>query len=206
VPTPYADSVFINCPFDAAYQPLFDATIFAVMECGFLPRSALEVVNSGGVRIEKIGRIIRESRLGIHDLSRTELDPIHKLPRFNMPLELGLFLGAQRYGDAQQQRKRCIIFDREHFRYQKFCSDLAGQDIEVHGDAAPQVISSVRNWLSTMSDDDDTILPGGDYIAVRYEQYRDELPMHCTLFNLSEEDLTFTDKRRLVRRWLEMNR
>ena len=27
--------VFINCPFDAQYQPLFRALLFAVEDCGF---------------------------------------------------------------------------------------------------------------------------------------------------------------------------
>ena len=32
--THYNDNVFINCPFDAIYKPLFDAMIFAVHDCG----------------------------------------------------------------------------------------------------------------------------------------------------------------------------
>jgi hypothetical protein len=27
--------VFINCPFDDAYQPLFDAIIYVVIVCGY---------------------------------------------------------------------------------------------------------------------------------------------------------------------------
>ena len=29
-----ARSVFINCPFDAAYQPLFDAIVLTTVSCG----------------------------------------------------------------------------------------------------------------------------------------------------------------------------
>lgn len=58
----------------------------------------METEDSGEERIRKIKRIIRECRYGIHDISRVELDAVHQLPRFNMPLELGLFLGAQEYG------------------------------------------------------------------------------------------------------------
>jgi len=36
-----------------------------------------------------------------HDISRTELNE-HSLPRFNMPLELGLFLGASRFGQLEE--------------------------------------------------------------------------------------------------------
>jgi hypothetical protein len=55
----------------------------------------LEAYDSGDVRIEKILDIIDQCKLGIHDISRTELNE-HSLPRFNMPLELGLFLGKRR--------------------------------------------------------------------------------------------------------------
>ena len=34
--------MFINCPFDAVYEPLFDAIVFAVYDCGFIARCALE--------------------------------------------------------------------------------------------------------------------------------------------------------------------
>lgn len=95
--------VFINCPFDRAYRPLLRALLFAIHDCGFRARSALEVEDSGEVRVQKIIRIIKESPLGIHDISRVELDPSSNLPRFNMPLELGLFMGAKVYGGADQQ-------------------------------------------------------------------------------------------------------
>ena len=54
-------SVFLNCPFDPEYQPLFDAVIFAIVCSGFMPRSALE---SGDVspRMERITRAIFSSR------------------------------------------------------------------------------------------------------------------------------------------------
>lgn len=91
----YDVSVFINCPFDDDYRPLFYAVVFAVYDCGLVPRCSLEVSNAGNVRIHKIVSLIKDCRWGIHDLSRTELNP-NGLPRFNMPLELGIFLGAQR--------------------------------------------------------------------------------------------------------------
>ncbi len=49
------------------------------------------------------------------------------LPRFNMPLELGIFLGAKRFGSQKQKQKNGLILDREKYRYQSFCSDIAGQ-------------------------------------------------------------------------------
>src|SRR6188508_2187931 len=34
-----ARSVFINCPFDPEYRPLFDAIVFATVSCKYVPRS-----------------------------------------------------------------------------------------------------------------------------------------------------------------------
>src|SRR5882724_10055411 len=101
----YEDSVFINCPFDSQYGAIFYALVFAVHDCGYFARCALEVDDSGLVRIQKIEQIISDCRFGIHDISRVESDPQTQLPRFNMPLELGLFLGAKRYGNKRQKTK-----------------------------------------------------------------------------------------------------
>jgi hypothetical protein len=122
----YASNVFINCPFDSAYRPLFEAILFAAYECGFYPRSALEVDDSSEVRITKLVGIIRESRLAVHDISRTQLDRDTRLPRFNMPLELGMYLGAKYFGSGDQRRKAAIVLDTDRYRYQKFISDIAG--------------------------------------------------------------------------------
>ena len=127
--THYNDNVFINCPFDSVYKPLFDAIVFAVHDCGFVARCALEEGDASQVRIDKIYNIIENCRYGIHDISRTELDEVSRLPRFNMPLELGIFLGAKRFGVEDQKGKKCLVMDKERFRYQKFISDIAGQDI-----------------------------------------------------------------------------
>ena len=43
-------AVFINCPFDGTYQPLFRAMCFTIMACGYLPRCALDESDSAAVR------------------------------------------------------------------------------------------------------------------------------------------------------------
>ena len=66
--------VFLNVPFDRAYQPLFWAANFALLHCGYEPHCAQEVDDSGAVRFEKICRLIARCCLAIHDISRTSLD------------------------------------------------------------------------------------------------------------------------------------
>lgn len=92
---PYGQQVFLNVPFDVRYKKLLHALVFAIHECGPVACCASEREDNAEVRVEKLYNLIRNSRFGIHDLSRTTLDREYRLPRFNMPLELGLFLGAR---------------------------------------------------------------------------------------------------------------
>ena len=124
--------VFVNCPFDTDYRPLFNTIVFTIIRSGFRARCALEADNAAENRFDKICKIVSECRYGVHDISRTEVDGNPPLPRFNMPLELGLFLGAKKYGGARHREKSCIIFDREPYRFQRYISDIAGQDIHAH--------------------------------------------------------------------------
>jgi hypothetical protein len=61
--------LFINCPFDRHYRPIFHAIVFSVSDLGFVPRCALEEDDSAEFRLSKIERIVEECRFGIHDLS-----------------------------------------------------------------------------------------------------------------------------------------
>lgn len=199
----YADSVFINCPFDQGYLSIFQALVFVVHDSGYFARCALEIEDSGQVRIQRVERIIAECQLGIHDISRTEPDLENQLPRFNMPLELGLFLGAGRYGDKRQRSKSCKILDTERFRFQKFCSDISGQDISAHGGEPEKAIKAVRNWLR--SNRPEVLMPSGSKIVERYRQFQSGLPLLCETFRLDAEELTFIDFQNIVIEWLRAN-
>jgi hypothetical protein len=111
--------VFINCPFDTGFQPILNAIVFAVYDLGFVARCALEDDDAGEVRLAKIQRIIEECRYGINDLSTVTLDTVTGLPRFNMPLELDLFLGCKRFGAKNQSKKRTLILDSEQLYLSK---------------------------------------------------------------------------------------
>ena len=197
----YNDNVFINCPFDAKYKSLFDAMVFAIHDCGFIPRCALEEEDASEVRIDKIYSIITDCRYGIHDISRTELDEGSGLPRFNMPLELGVFLGAKKFGIEEQKTKKCLILDTERYRYQQFISDIAGQDIQAHNNRPREVITHVRNWLRTASRRES--IPSGSIIWRRYRDFRRDLPQTAREYQLTVEDLIFNDYTLVVTRWLE---
>lgn len=194
----YERNVFINCPFDEEYAPMFEAIVFAVQDLGFRPRSARERLDSGEVRLSKIRELIGASRYSIHDLSRTELDAATALPRFNMPLELGIDLGCKWF-DRTRANKSLLIFDSEAFRYQKYISDLAGQDIQQHGANPPTAIVAIRHWLRAASD---IPLRAGTTIYRRYQQFRSDLPVVCDGLALDVDDLSFADFSYAIAAWL----
>ena len=198
----YARQVFLNCPFDKEYRPLFEAIIFTVLAAGFVIRCSRERDDAGETRIGKIVEIIRQSKFGIHDISRVELDPVNQLPRFNMPLELGLFLGAKSYSTLRrQQNKRCLILDTDPYRYQKSISDIAGQDIRSHGDQSENVIGKVRNWLATVSK---RALPGKMKLVADYQNFRTDLPVILVDLKLQEQEMQFPDYVNICAEWLEV--
>lgn len=196
--------VFINCPFSSDYQEFFDAIVYAVARSGFTPRCARENDDGGEVRIEKICRIIGESRYGVHDISKTEPDPQSGLPRFNMPLELGLFLGARKFGGGRHAQKRSLILDREQHRYQQFISDIAGQDIHSHGGRVERLIERIATWLRDVAQDPS--VPGGRKIAREFIRFRADLPNMAASKELEREELTFKDLAALAAEWIKANR
>lgn len=196
----YSDNVFINCSFDIDYKPLLDAMVFAVYDCGFIVRCALEEDDASQVRIEKIYGIISDCRYGIHDISRTEVDKVSGFPRFNMPFELGVFLGAKKFGSEEQKRKACLILDRELYRYQQFISDIAGQDIQTHNSTPEQTVKVVRNWLRTTSRRE--MIPDGGIIWQRYQEFIKGLPIMAQFWGLDASNLIFNDYTGMIVKWL----
>lgn len=198
----YHFNVFLNCPFDTEYKPIFDAIVFALYDCGFIARCALEESDSGVVRIEKIIGIIEQCEYGIHDISRVEIDRSTGLPRFNMPFELGLFIGAKEYGSKKQRSKKCLILDSEPYRYKKFISDISGQDIGYHHNQPKFAVECVRNWLKSAALIRN--IPGASYIWKRYEKFLTDLPAICRILKIDPKELTFNDYSQTVSEWLRL--
>jgi hypothetical protein len=204
MPASPSASVFINCPFDERYQPIFEAVVFCVSACGFLPRCTKELTDAADVRIDNIYKLIRECNHSIHDISRTEVaDQPYQLPRFNMPLELGIFLGAKRFGERSSQ-KRCLILDRAPYRYHRYISDIAGQDIRSHDNRPCNAIRRVRDWLQAAPGK--AAIPGGAMIWNKYRQFQRELPVIAEEAELDPGQLTFIDYLQLVINWLQEHR
>ena len=120
-----------------------------------------------------------------------------------MPLELGMFLGAKRYGGLDQQRKSCLILERERYRYQVFCSDIAGQDIRAHDNRVAGAIAATRNWLQASRSARG--FPSGAMIEKHYLQFSLDRPKMCRRENVRASNLTFLDYRTFAAGWLAEN-
>jgi hypothetical protein len=193
-----SDDVFINCPFDQRYAKKFRATVFTILYCGFEPRCALEVADGGQVRLEKILKIIGDCRLAIHDISRVQLS--ERLPRFNMPFELGLFLGAKTYGGKSHTSKSCLVLDSIAYRYQKTLSDIAGQDIQTHDNDFRELILLVRNWLAQFRKK--VLLPGDQPIIKDFERFLRQFPRICRDAGVTSNRIPFNDFTNVIKIWI----
>ena len=118
----------------------------------------------------------------------------------NMPLELGVFLGARKYGGRVQQRKSCIIFDRERYRFQRYMSDIAGQDIHSHDGDVTTLVTELANWLRAQSGDPK--VPGGVAISNEFEDFQAALPAIYAARQLDPDEVTFGDYNAIVVQYL----
>ena len=103
----FEENVFVNCPFDRRYLPLLRPLPFTIIYLGLKPRIALEAVDAGPARLDKIVSLIADSRYGIHDLSRIEaskageLYRVARVPGFAAPAHAAVA------GDAGRSRRQC---------------------------------------------------------------------------------------------------
>lgn len=149
--------------------------------------------------------IISECKYSIHDLSLTTLDSATGLPRFNMPFELGLDLGCRRFGNRVQREKISLVLDIEAHRYERFISDVKGQDITARGNTVGEVIGVVRDWLRNELDPRVVIIPSGENIAMRHAAFQLELPSICARLKWDAKRLKFPDFSFAIATWIEAN-
>lgn len=143
----YNSNVFINCPFDDKYFALLKVLVFTVVYFGFKPRISLESSDSGLSRLDKITKLIEQSRYSIHDLSRLQAKNVDEYYRLNMPFELGIDYGLRKF-NPDFSNKRSLILETEKYDYMKAISDINGFDIKNHNDVPEQLVECIRSWFS----------------------------------------------------------
>jgi hypothetical protein len=137
------NEVFLNIPYDKKFERLFIAYIAGISALGMVPRATLEITDSSR-RLDRILKLERSCDYSVHDLSRVQLDPAKpRVPRFNMPFELGLCVAdANRW---EGQRQNWFVFEAVANRVDKSLSDLKGTDPRIHGATVRGVLSGLGN-------------------------------------------------------------
>jgi hypothetical protein len=139
------ESVFLNIPYDPPFEDLYLAYIVGLTQLGLQIRVALAVPNQG--RLATIIDLIEKSDFSIHDLSRVEIS--HGVPRFNMPVELGLALYRSH---MTKGKHRVFIFEKQAQRAQRSTSDVNGIDPQIHKGTAKGVMCVLRNIFRQAGD------------------------------------------------------
>jgi hypothetical protein len=135
--------VFINCPFDGQYEPLFLALIAGLSGLGLTPRCVLGIPSGARDRLDRIFRLICQCGSSVHDLSC--MSGRRGLPRFNMPFELGLAV-AMSLSDTGH---RWFLFEARPYRLQRTLSDVNGFDPYIHGGTPRGVLRELANAFIT---------------------------------------------------------
>lgn len=194
-------NVFVNCPFDDKYLPILRPILFCIVDLGLSPRISSESLNSGRPRVEKIIDLIRESKFGIHDLSRIQATKAGEFFRLNMPFELGIDVGSRVFGSGVLRDKRCLILETERYRYQAAISDLSNSDIAAHNDDPLGAMRAVRMWLSSEAKLKDPIGPSA--IWARFTDFTAHLFQTLIAKGHSTQDIDALAVGELLRRMRE---
>lgn len=165
--------VFVNCPFDQQFKPCFEALVFTISACGYKARCALEDDDGANIRFEKLRRLISECPRTIHDLSRVELGP-NDLPRFNMPFELGMAIGAKYFGGASRRANTALIMVGERCILPAYLSDLAGNDPFHHNGDPREIVRIVSRYLHRTPAG--KLVPGAHALNDWFAQFQRDLP------------------------------
>lgn len=203
IPTDYSSRIFVNCPFDTRYKPIFDAIVFTIHDLGFQARHAL-IDNSAVVRVERIAIEIASCQFSIHDMSRVQLGK-NKLPRFNMPFEAGMAYIVHAMQPCGVEHHMGVL-DAMPYQYQASISDLAGLDPKVHANDPLQAIGCVRDFVRRKSG---RVMPGAAHVRKRYQAFQALLRSSARKNKMSVAELKtwnyVNDLQALMADWITAN-
>jgi hypothetical protein len=135
LPARDSTAVFLNVPFDPAYQPYFVTLVGTLVSLGQTPRCVLEIPETGAGRLTRIFELLSSCRASIHDLCRVGVPA-----RFNMPFELGVACALALQGEPHE----IVVLDRQRYRLDRTLSDYKGRD--------PLIYSSLDTLVDAVAD------------------------------------------------------
>jgi hypothetical protein len=155
VPRGKPTDVFLNCPFDRRFEKLYLAYIAGLSGLGLAPKAVVEISAGGVTRLERLFDLIGECGSSIHDLSWVALSGLpHRVPRFNMPFELGLAAATA----LATKTHRWFVFERKPYRLQVSLSDVNGVDPYIHEGTPVGILRELTNAF---------VHPSRDVLALR---------------------------------------
>jgi len=143
-----SESVFINAPFDGAYEPLFVTLVGLLVFLKYTPHCVLEVREGGEGRLQRIYQLMRRCRISLHDMSR-----IGAPVRFNMPFELGLACSLK-LADPQYD---VLVLDSKPYRLDRRLSDYKGRDLFIHRGTCEGMIAALLDAFQSHHVDASTL-------------------------------------------------
>jgi hypothetical protein len=104
----------------------------------------LEVPSGSQNRLDRIYGLIASCGASIHDLSRVAVSGPLRVPRFNMPFELGLA-----YAIGREQAHSFFVFEEQSHRLQASLSDFNGFDPHIHEGTQDGILRCVLDCFGT---------------------------------------------------------
>lgn len=180
---------------------MLKALVFELLYLDLNPLHS-QTLSSSSIRINEIKKLIKISKFGIHDISRNTCIKKGDHPRFNMPYELGIDVGAAEFGGKTLKAKKILILEKEKYHYQKIISDIAGQDIENHDNDKKILLSKVRDWFSRIFKD--TKISGSSEIWNAYNQFNSDMEESLKGRFTSDEiqNMQIADFQKFARDWI----
>lgn len=144
--------VFLNIPFDIAYEPIFIGLVAALVHLGKHPITVLELGGGVAPRLDRLLEQIRSSAFSVHDLSRVQVSGRGRgaVPRFNMPFELGLAVAVARL-DRDRSAHTCALLEARPYRLQRSLSDMNGFDPIIHNGTRAGAVRSMFEIFAVTS-------------------------------------------------------
>lgn len=121
----------------------------------------------------------------------------------NMPLELGIDLGAKLLGAKSYASKRILILEEERYRFQASISDLSNSDIKAHEGKPEEVVRAVRDWLVQEAKVSDQ---SASYVWSQFNFFMAETYDSLKARNYSDEDISRLPAQELfgyMEKWLK---
>lgn len=142
---PVPEAVFLNIPYDHAYEGKFVTLVAGLVGLGRKPRCVLEIPDGGQGRLARIVRLIRRCSASINDVSRVQVSGPLRVPRFNMPFELGLACAVAKLAGSH----RYFVFEEVSHRIEHSLNDLNGHDPQIHQGTQVGILNALLNCFAT---------------------------------------------------------